>query len=99
MMSEMNSQHIREMSDRRIAARLRSAAKLQREHQSITWEDGTDLVNIVAIHGDRLAEALEAFALEREIVAEQQELEQSAEERRERESAEMERHFREHPHG
>lgn len=57
-MAEMTSEQVRKMSNDEIAARLRMAAELNRTHQAITYEHGISLVNIVAIHGDRLAAAL-----------------------------------------
>ena len=59
-MAEMMREQVQKLTDDQIAARLRTAARFQREHKAITWEHGTDLVNIVAEHGDKLAEALEA---------------------------------------
>lgn len=58
-MAEMTSKQVRKLDTAAIVRQLRYAAEMQRSHRAITWEHGTDLVNIVAIHGDRLADALE----------------------------------------
>lgn len=63
-MAEMTTRQVELLSNEEIAARCERAALYQREHKAITWEHGTDLVNIVAIHGDTLAAALRAAALE-----------------------------------
>ncbi len=60
-MAEMMTNQIEKLTDWEIAQSLRIAAKFQREHTGITWEQGTDLVNIVAIHGDKLADALTEY--------------------------------------
>lgn len=57
----MMPDQVRQMTDEQIIERLRRAARFQRENKSITWEHGTDLVNIVAFHGDNLARALEVW--------------------------------------
>ena len=51
----MTPDSIRNMTDPQIVAFLKRAALFQRDHKEITWDHGTDLVNIVAIHGDRIA--------------------------------------------
>lgn len=58
-MAEMTSEQVRKLDTAAIIKQLRYAAALNRSNRSITWEHGTDLVNIVAIHGDALADALE----------------------------------------
>lgn len=50
---------MRTMTQDQIIATLRYAAMLERTHQSITYEYGVVLVNLVADFGDRLADALE----------------------------------------
>lgn len=41
-----------------IETRLRTAALLQRECRAITWEFGTEIVNMCAEHGDAIADAV-----------------------------------------
>lgn len=53
---------IRDMTDDQIIASLCQAAVFEREHTGITYEHGLDLVNIVAVHGDKLAAALAAVS-------------------------------------
>jgi hypothetical protein len=60
-MAEMTRERVQKLTDDEIASSLRTAARFQREHKAITWERGTDLVNIVAEHGDKLADALEEY--------------------------------------
>ena len=61
-MSEMTDEKIKDLNTADIIKMFRTAAQFQREHKAITWEHGTDLVNIIAIRGDFLAEAMEATA-------------------------------------
>lgn len=46
-------------STEQIIATLRHAAMCERNHKGITYDHGTTLVDLVAYHGDRLADALE----------------------------------------
>lgn len=57
-MAELTTQQVANMTDDQIVAHLQRAALFQREHRAITWEHGADLVNIAAIHGDRIADAM-----------------------------------------
>lgn len=41
-----------------IRSAFRRAAEFQRNHKAISWEHGTDLVNIIAYHGDGIADRL-----------------------------------------
>lgn len=61
-MTEMTHKQVADMTTTEIAVHLRRAAAFQRENRAITWEHGYDIVSIVATHGDRLAEALDAVA-------------------------------------
>ncbi len=54
-MTNLAKEQIRNMTDPQIIAYLKRAALFEREHREITWDDGFDLVNIVAVHGDRIA--------------------------------------------
>jgi hypothetical protein len=56
-MAEMTREQIESMSLADILARFRRAAQYDREHIAITWEHGQDLVNIIAVHGDKIADA------------------------------------------
>ena len=57
-MPELTKNQVRVMDDADIADRLRRAADMERGHIGITYEHGVDLVNIVAVHGYRLADGL-----------------------------------------
>ena len=57
-MAEMTNLQVAEMDMEQIRAAFRRAAEMQREHKAITWEHGTDLVNIIALHGNRIADRL-----------------------------------------
>lgn len=57
-MAEMTKQQVERLTTADIAKKLRTAAEFERTHKAITWEHGTDLVNIVAVHGDKIADAL-----------------------------------------
>ena len=57
-MVEMTTKQIRDMGSAQIAGILRLAAAYEREHTVITFDHGTLLVNVCAIHGDRLADGL-----------------------------------------
>lgn len=46
------------INDEQIVAMLRHTAHLERSHQSITFEYGNEIINMVARWGDRLADAL-----------------------------------------
>ena len=59
-MSEMTPELIARMTLGEIAARFRVAADFQRAGSAITWEHGSNLVSIVAHHGDLIAKAIEA---------------------------------------
>lgn len=63
-MSEMTLEQIQKLTLGKAALIIRRAAQLQREHRAITWEFGTDLVNIAAIHGDAIAAAILKSAAE-----------------------------------
>ena len=54
----LTSTQVRAMTDDQIISHLERAALFQREHKAVTYDHGLDLVNIVAIHGDKLARAL-----------------------------------------
>lgn len=57
-MSELTSEQVEKMDMEEIRKRFRTAADFQRDHKAITWEHGTDLVNIIAVHGNRIADRL-----------------------------------------
>ena len=59
-MAEMTYRDIARMDLQSIAQAFRRAAEYQQAHKAITWEHGTDLVNIVARHGEIIADALES---------------------------------------
>lgn len=63
-MAEMTKTQVRDMTAKDIAAALRRAFKLEDTNKAITFEHGWDLINIVAIHGEALADALDAMAPE-----------------------------------
>lgn len=43
-----------------IIATLRYASMMERNHKGITYEDGVKMVDLVAHHGDKIANAWEA---------------------------------------
>lgn len=57
-MAEMTTAQVEKLTMDEIRDRIRTAAKYQAEHKAITWEHGTDLVNIIAVHGERIADRL-----------------------------------------
>lgn len=57
-MSELTDEQVTKLSMDDIRAMMRRAAEFQREHKGITWEHGTDLINMLAVHGDRIADRL-----------------------------------------
>lgn len=57
-MSEMTNLQVAEMDMEQIRAAFRKAADMQRENKAITWEHGIDLVNIIALHGNKIADRL-----------------------------------------
>ena len=59
-MAEMTNHEVGRMDLQSIAQAFRRAAEYQQAHKAITWEHGTDLVNIVARHGEIIADALES---------------------------------------
>lgn len=58
-MAERTKEQIAKMTPVEVAFALRLAFEFEKTHKAITWEHGTDLVNICALHGDMLADALE----------------------------------------
>lgn len=58
-MAELTTERVSKMTHRQIVAYLREAARRQREHVAITWEFGLYIVNIIAIHGDLIADLYE----------------------------------------
>lgn len=57
-MPELTTDQVTRLTAADTARFFREAARRQREHIAITWEYGTDLVNIAAVHGDRIADAI-----------------------------------------
>lgn len=53
--AEMMKEDINDLADSDIARLFSEAARREQCHEAITWEFGTDLVNIVAVHGKRIA--------------------------------------------
>jgi hypothetical protein len=60
-MSEMTASEVKRLDMRTIGKIFREAARKERAHESITVEYGNDLINIIAVHGDRLADAVGLF--------------------------------------
>ena len=58
-MPEQTKEQIQRMRTSDIVRELRRAARYEREHIGITFEHGWDIINLVAIHGEALAGALE----------------------------------------
>ena len=58
-MPERMRKDIRAMPLADVATAFRNAARFERKHFAITFEHGTDLVNMVALHGDATADAIE----------------------------------------
>lgn len=57
-MSELTTREVANLNAADTARFFREAARRQRENKEITWEYGTGLVNIAAVHGDRIADAI-----------------------------------------
>lgn len=57
----MTPQQIKQLDMRAIAKIFRETARKQHAHEAITHEYGVDLVDIIAMHGDRLADAVGLF--------------------------------------
>ena len=57
-MAEMTKDQIRQMGTLDIIIQLRRAVLYERSHKAITWEHGVDIVNIIAVHGDKIANTL-----------------------------------------
>ncbi len=60
-MEELTREQIKKMTPAKIHGMLRTAARYEREHKGITFEHGTNLINLVAVHGDQLANRLECL--------------------------------------
>jgi hypothetical protein len=60
-MADMTTEQVKRLDMRQISRIFRETARKQRGHEAVTYEDGLDLVNIVAVHGDRLADAIGLF--------------------------------------
>ncbi len=52
---------VKRLQMREIEAIFREAARRQRAHEAITHEYGNDLIEVVAVHGDRIADAIALF--------------------------------------
>ena len=59
-MGERAKDQIAAMTDDQIVAFLRTVARYERDHIVITFDHGTDIINVIALYGDRLADALDA---------------------------------------
>jgi len=57
-MAEISSSAARAMGASEIAEQFERAAKMQQEHQAITYEHGVSLVNIVGAHGSKIADLM-----------------------------------------
>ncbi len=55
-MAGLTTEQVKSMTPETIITWFRQAARFQRENKAITWEHGSDLVSIVAIHGDLIAD-------------------------------------------
>lgn len=60
-MADMTTAQVKRLDMREISKIFRETARKERGHEAVTYEDGLDLVNIVAIHGDRLADAISLY--------------------------------------
>ncbi len=53
-MAEMTREQAQQLSDVEIAGYLRRVSMMDQRHIGITHEDGWTLINIVAVHGERI---------------------------------------------
>lgn len=60
-MAEMTTEQVKRLDMREIGKIFRESARKERTHEAVTNEYGIDLVNIIAVHGDRLADAVGLF--------------------------------------
>ncbi len=57
-MAERTKEQTLALTRDQIILALKRATHCERMHKGITWEHGTDLVNLCALHGDIMADAL-----------------------------------------
>ena len=55
----ITKKQIRNMSAVQIIAAIRVAAMLEKNNKAITYDAGVELVNVIAIHGDKIADLME----------------------------------------
>ena len=55
----MTREQVEALTHPQIVQVIRLAAEYDRTNKAITWEHGTDIVNIIAMRGDEIADVLE----------------------------------------
>ena len=54
----MTTEEAKKLTTDEIAKYFREAARAERGNYGVTWEYGCDLITIIAVHGDVLADAI-----------------------------------------